>query len=457
MSGRELTRRRFLQIAAIGAAALSLPPGALAAEQPGSKATRRPNVIVIYSDDHGYAELSCQGCKDVKTPNIDSIASNGVRFTDGYVTCPVCSPSRAGLLTGRYQQRFGHYYNTPPKMDMKDWGLPTSEKTIAQYMKEQGYITGAIGKWHLGEIEKYRPMKRGFDEYFGFLGGMHGYLGAGTGWNAIQRNGVRVEEKEYLTDAFGREAASFVERHKEKPFFLYVAFNAVHAPMQERQRDKDAFPEIRDERRRDFAKMLKALDDAVGTILEKVRSTGLEEDTLIFFVGDNGGPTQHMTSSNLPLKGFKAQVHEGGIRVPFLAQWKGHIKPGQVSKLPVISLDILPTALVLAGGKPAANTDGVDLMPYLVGQKNGTPHESLCWLYGPQSAIRMGDWKLTKYEGIGTKLYNLAEDIGEKTDLSAKYPEKVRELTAAWEKWNSGNIKPLWQGKGEPAWVSEGF
>lgn len=452
MHSETISRRSFLKYAAVGAAALTLPLDRLLAAE-----TKKPNVIVILSDDHGYAELSCQGLGDVKTPNIDSIAANGIRFTDGYVSAPVCSPSRAGFLTGRYQQRFGHYYNTPPNMDMKDWGLPVGEKTIAQYMKENGYATGAIGKWHLGEIEKYRPWHRGFDEYFGFLGGMHTYLRTGIAWNAIQRNGERVEIKGYLTDVFAREAVSFIDRHKDKPFFLYMAFNAVHAPLEPSPKDEALYPEIKDPTRRKFAKLLHSMDDAVGAILDKVRSAGLEENTIIFFLGDNGGPTQHTTSGNLPLKGYKAQVHEGGIRVPFVAQWKGHIPAGKVSHQPVISLDILPTAVAAAGGKVGANIDGVDLMPQLTGRKSADPHDALFWLYDKQMAARMGDWKLAQYESMEPKLYNLASDIGEKTDLSAKHPDKVKELSAAWDKWNAGNVKPLWQGKGEPAWTKEGF
>lgn len=448
----QLSRRQFLKLAGMGALAMAMPlPELLAAEK------RKPNVIVIFSDDHGYAEMSCQGCKDIPTPNIDSIARNGVRFTDAYVSCPVCSPSRAGLLTGRYQQRFGHEHNPGVDYDMNDWGLPLDQKTIAQYMKEQGYATGAIGKWHLGDLPKYGPTKRGFDEYFGFVGGMHGYLGSGKGWNAIQRNGERVDEKEYLTDAFGREAVSFIDRHKEQPFFLYLAFNAVHSPMDVSPKYKDSFAEIKQPRRRAFAQMLKSLDDNVGRVLDRVRQAGLENDTLVFFVGDNGGPTAGTTSSNAPLKGFKSQVHEGGIRIPFVAQWKGHIPAGKIDSRPIISLDILPTAVALAGGKPAANVDGVDLMPYLTGRKTGAPHESLCWRYDKQSAIRMGDWKLAKYEGIGTRLYNLASDIGEKTDVSSRNPDKVKELTAAWDRWNADNVPAMWASKPQPDWVKDGW
>ncbi len=447
MRDSTITRRQFLTVAGAGVAAIALPARELLADD-----RRRPNIIVILSDDHGYADIGCQGCKDVATPNIDSIAANGIRFTDGYVSCPVCSPTRAGLMTGRYQQRFGHYHNPGPALDMKEWGLPLDQKTFAQYMKEQGYATGCVGKWHLGDLPKYHPYNRGFDEYFGFIGGAHGYLIPGKGFNVIQRNGKPVQEKAYLTDAFGREAVSFIDRHKDKPFFLYLAFNAVHQPLEIPPRDKDAFPQIQDEKRRKFVSMLKCLDDNVGKVLAKVREAGLENDTLIFFLGDNGGPTPGNTSRNDPFKGYKAQVHEGGIRVPFLAQWKGRIPAGKVENRPVISLDILPTAVAAAGGKAASNVDGVDLLPYLTGKDAGTPHESLCWCYDTESAIRMGDWKYAKREGVGSRLFNLASDPGEKEDLSAKHPDKVKELSAAWDKWNAGNVAALWPSKRDAPW-----
>jgi arylsulfatase A-like enzyme len=336
---------------------------------------------------------------DVATPNMDSIAKNGVRFTDGYVSCPVCSPTRAGLVTGRYQQRFGHEHNPGPDLDRKNWGLPLDQKTIAEYMKAEGYATGIVGKWHLGDNAQFHPNKRGFDEFFGFIGGAHPYLDPTLkSFNMIQRNGEPVDEKEHLTYAFGREAVSFIDRHKAEPFFLYLAFNAVHAPLQPPLRLANAFAEIKDPKRRAFAKLLSSMDDAVGSVLTKVREEGLEEDTLIIFLSDNGGPTIGTTSKNYPFKGFKSQVFEGGIRIPFMVQWKGHLPAGRIYDKPVISLDILPTAVAVAGGKVASNVEGVDLMPYLKGGRPGAPHDSLCWRYEQQSAIRMGDWKLARHE-----------------------------------------------------------
>ena len=448
MPNSSCTRREFLRLAGAGVAATLLPVDLFAAEK------RKPNVIVILADDLGYADLGCQGCKDVPTPNIDTIAKNGIRFTDGHVSCPVCSPSRAGLLTGRYQERFGHDSNPGPEFDRKDWGLPLDQKTMAQYMKGQGYATCAIGKWHLGDNADHHPNKRGFDEFFGFIGGAHPYLDPTVNsFNMVQRNGKPVDEKDHLSYAFGREAVSFVDKNKDKPFFLYLAFNAPHQPLQGAIRDADAFPEIKDEKRRNFAKLMKSMDVSIGSLLAKVRESGIEENTLIFFLSDNGGPTPGNTSRNDPYKGYKTHVHEGGTRVPFMVQWKGKLPSGKVYNKPLISLDILPTVVAAAGGKIASNVDGVDLMPYLTGKKPGAPHDILYWRFDKQLSIRKGDWKLSKHEEKGVRLYNLVTDPSEKNDLSAKYPDKVKDLQAEWDKWNAQNAKPMWPAKIDAPWV----
>jgi arylsulfatase A-like enzyme len=324
-------------------------------------------------------------------------------------------------------------------------------------MKEQGYATGAIGKWHLGDADPWHPNRRGFDEFFGFLGGMHTYLRPGIGWNRLQRNGEYLDHTNYLTDAFGREAVSFIQHHKDEPFFLYVPFNAVHSPLEPPPRYADAFPEIPDPKRRRFAGVLKAMDDNVGRILDALRETGLEEDTLVVFLGDNGGPTPGNTSRNDPFTGYKDQIFEGGIRVPFLARWKGTLPAGTVESRPVSSLDLLPTAVALAGGTPGENVEGVDLMPYLTGKKRGAIHESLCWRHDKDAAIRMGDWKLAAREGKGKRLYHLAEDPSEKTDLAAKYPDRVRDMSTAWDIWNKKNIPPLWPNKRQEPWEEQGW
>ncbi len=447
MAQNSINRREFLKMAGIGAAALALP----AWMSDSAFCDDKPNIIVIVSDDHGYAEMGCQGCKDIPTPNIDSIAKNGVRFTNGYVSCPVCSPTRAGLLTGRYQQRFGHEFNPGPASQADvQFGLPLTETTLAARLKSAGYKTGIVGKWHLGYNEPYLPLNRGFDEFFGFLGGAHQYFGEGKeSRNRIMRGNDAVEEKEYLTDAFAREAASFIKRHSKEKFFLYLAFNAVHSPLQAPEKYLNRFPAITDKKRKTFAAMLSAMDDAVGKVLDTLRENNLEEKTLIFFISDNGGPTLNTTSRNDPLRGYKGQVYEGGIRVPFLVQWKGTIPAGKVYNKPVISLDIAPTACAVAGASIAgAKFDGANLLPFLTGKLTGNPHDALYWRFGAQLAIRRGDWKLVKFGDEITELYNLAKDIGEKNNLAEKNPEKVKELSAMLMKWESELAKPLWQGRG---------
>ncbi len=426
-------------------------------------AAEKPNILVILADDLGYGELSCQGfTTQIPTPNIDSLAKNGVRFTSGYVSGPYCSPTRAGLMTGRYQQRFGHEFNPGPAQASPNFGLSLDEKTIGDRLKAAGYATGWFGKSHLGYEPPFHPLKRGFDEYFGFLGGAHSYLDAASDRaNPILRGTTPVDSIDYTTDAFGRDAVSFIEKHDKQPWFCYLPFNAVHAPLESLEKYLARFTSIEDPKRRTFAAMLSAMDDAVGSVLSTIRARGLEKDTLIFFVSDNGGPTRQTTSGNGPLRGFKAQTWEGGIRVPWMIQWAGRIPAGKVDDRPVIQLDILPTALAAAGVdvQPEWKIDGVNLLPYLTGGKSGVPHEALYWRFGPQIAMRMGDWKLVK--GIGSvgveamdprkkasmenvELYNLAQDIGEKNNLAEKEPAKVKELTAAWEKWNSGLVDPKW-------------
>jgi arylsulfatase A-like enzyme len=430
-----------------------------------ASAATKPNILVIVSDDHGYGDVTAYGCKDIPTPNLDSLAKNGVRFTSGYVSGPYCSPTRAGLLTGRYQTRFGHEFNPGPSEGAeKNSGLPLSETPLPQRLKAAGYKTGMVGKWHLGYTDAQHPLSRGFDEYFGFLGGSHSYVTSGFGsTHPIVRGREPVNEKEYLTDAFRREALAFVDHHAKEPWFLYLAFNAVHGPLDAAPRYLDRFSNL-EGKRKIYATMLTALDDAVGALLTKLREHKIEENTLILFVADNGGPEEVNGSDNGPLRGVKGQTWEGGVRVPFMMQWKGHVPPGKVFDQPVIQLDYAPTALAAAGVdlKPEWKMEGVNLLPYLDGKKKGAPHDAVYWRFGQQMAIRMGDWKLVKAPGggledlrgglrrdvvkdlTGAQLYNLAKDIGETTNIADKEPAKVKELAAAWHKWNESNIDPLW-------------
>ena len=414
-------------------------------------AEKKPNILIIVGDDLGYADVGFHGGKEIPTPNLDALAASGVRFTSGYVSGPYCSPTRAGMLTGRYQQRFGHEYNPSGSH-----GLPLTETTVADRLKSAGYITGLVGKWHLGELPDMQPQKRGFDEFFGFLGGGHSYFQSA----GILRGTEPVKELDYTTDAFGREAVSFIERHKAEPWFLYLAFNAVHTPMDATDDRLAKFTGISDEKRRKYAAMMLALDEAIGQVRAKLADTGLEKDTLVFFISDNGGPTMRGTtinaSRNTPLRGSKRTTLEGGIRVPFLLSWPGHVKPGTYDQ-PVIQLDLAATALAVADVevKTTKILDGKNLLPFVTGKISRPPHDALYWRLGDQMAIRMGDWKLVRYDnhadgtGSGTspaKLYNLATDIGETSDLASTQPEKLKELQAKWDAWNATLAKPLWGG-----------
>lgn len=431
-------------------AALLVPASMLAAD------ATKPNILFIVGDDMGYADVGFHQCKDIPTPNLDSLAASGARFTSGYVTGPYCSPTRAGLLTGRYQTRFGHEFNPGGG----NQGLPLHETTIADRLKAAGYATGIVGKWHLGSLPEMHPQKRGFDEFFGFLGGAHSYFNP-TG---ILRGKTQVEEKEYTTDAFGREAVEFIERHKSTPWFLYLAFNAVHTPMDATDDRLAKFPGIADKQRRTYDAMMLAMDEAIGRVRQKLVDSHLEGNTLVVFISDNGGPTMPGVTingaSNLPLRGSKRTTLEGGIRVPFVISWPGRVKPAVLNE-PVIQLDATATALAAAGVevKPEWKLEGTNLLPYLDGGKSGPPHDALYWRFGRQMAVRAGDYKLVRYDGhadgsgsdgvTAAKLYNLAMDLGETRDLSAEQPEKVAELQAKWDAWNLQNVQPLWGGQGD--------
>lgn len=430
-----LTRRSFLVSSLAAASSRAAAPPA------------KPNIVVIVADDLGWGELTVQGfTKDIPTPNIDSIARNGVRFTNGYVSCPVCSPTRAGLITGRYQQRFGHEFNPGPEESAAaNFGLPLSETTIANLLKKAGYDTGMVGKWHLGYKPEYHPLRRGFDEFFGFLGGAHPYLNPGARAAPILRGTDKVDEKEYLTDAFTREAAAFVSKKRGNPFFLYLTYNAVHNPLEAPEKYLSRFSSISNTRRRTFAAMLSALDDGVGAVLNALRASNAPHNTLLFFISDNGGPTRQTTSINGPLRGFKGQTLEGGIRVPFLAQWPARIAAGRVSETPAIALDILPTSLAAAGLAVPSNLDGVNLLPALGAAPAALKERSLYWRFGEQGALRRGDWKIVRQaDAAPWQLYHLASDIGESKDLASSETARLKSLEQDWQAWNAQLAKPLW-------------
>lgn len=424
---------------------IALTLASLAAAAAHAADEKRPNILLIVADDLGYGELGFQGNDEIPTPHLDALAKNGVRFTSGYVSGTYCSPTRAALLTGRYQQRFGHEFNPGRGEPGQKIGLSLEERTLADRLKQAGYATGIFGKWHLGNQPEFHPLKRGFDEYYGFLGGAHSYLKVGAGPNALLRGTEPVNDVDYTTDAFAREAVKFIENNREKPWFVYLPFNAVHGPLEAPEKYLAKFAHIQDPRRQKYAAMEAALDDAVGIVVAKLNELQLEENTLVFFVTDNGGPTKGNTSSNGPLRGFKGQVLEGGVRVPFVVQWKGKLPAGRTYDQPVIQLDIQPTALAAAGIETPADAkfDGVNLLPYLNGEKTEAPHEALYWRFGQQRAVRSGDWKLVE-NAEGVKLFNLGNDIGEKNDLASEQPDKLKELEALYAKWNEGNVPPSW-------------
>ncbi len=429
---------------------------ALGLATPLAAADRKPNVIVILADDVGYGEFGFQGNKEIPTPHIDSIAKNGTRFTQGYVAATYCSPCRAGLLTGRYPTRFGHEFNEGGPTGMnKGFGLPVEEKTMADRLRALGYATCAVGKWHLGGGPNFIATARGFDEFYGTVANTPFVNPPNFIDTRVSPNVTPVKDDSfYATDAFAARAVDWVGKQKDKPFFLYLPFNAQHAPLQAPKKYLDRFPEL-EGNRKIFAAMMSAMDDAVGAVLGKVKEMGQEENTLVFFFSDTGGPTQQTTSKNGVLRGRKSTTSEGGTRVPFCVQWKGKVPAGKVYDHPIIQLDILPTVIVAAGGMidPAWKLDGVDLMPYLTGKAEGRPHESLYWRFGEQWAVRKGDWKLvaSAVDLNKPRLINLKDDVSEATDLSEKMPDKVKELKADWDKWSAEQMAPRWVPKPKKA------
>ncbi len=415
----------------------------------------RPNILVIVSDDQGYADTGFQGAKDIPTPHLDRLAASGIRFTNGYVTHPFCSPTRAALLTGRYQQRFGHERN--PYYDPADHteGLPISETLLPARLAPAGYATGWIGKWHLGAAPEFAPVKRGFQETFGFIGGGHRYRewtsnAAAEYTVPVERNGVAIEPPAHMTEALGQEAVAFVKRHRGDPWFLYLAFNAPHTPNEPTPERLARFAAISDPKRRSYAAQVSLMDDAIGETLGALRDSGQAERTLIFFFSDNGGPVGINGSDNTPLRGAKGTVYEGGVRVPFLMAWPARIAAGKTDARPVSSLDVFATTLGAAGVPMPTDKkyDGVNLIPYLTGEKPGAPHERLFWRNGEHRAVREGDWKLVRLPGKPAELYHLGRDIAETTDVAAKFPADAARLGATLDAWDKELIAPVFAGLG---------
>ncbi|MGA0900773.1 MAG: sulfatase-like hydrolase/transferase, partial [Luteolibacter sp.] len=384
-----------------------------------------PNLVVIVADDLGFADVGYHGSEEILTPNIDSIAAQGVHFLQGYSNGSVCTPTRAALLTGRYQNRLGCDNTIAPyrRNPQATVGLPTDARTIAERLKPLGYATGMIGKWHLGgELEENRslmPPSRGFDEFYGILEGAALYLDRHNDERKYRRGYLPVEgERDYYTDAIGRESVSFIRRHKDGPFLCYVPFTAPHAPLQAKEEHLRKFRHIEPLKRRKLVAMVHSLDENVGRILDALKSEGLERSTLVAFLSDNGGKPDDNGSLNTPLRGEKTQFFEGGIRVPFCMKWPGTIPSGQKYASPVIGMDLFPTLSHAAGGRvdPDWQIDGVDLLPYLLGKKDGSPHDALYWRSNTDFAVQHDGWKLVRDKNR-SYLFHLAEDPNETKDL----------------------------------------
>lgn len=417
-------------------------------------ATSKPNIVILYSDDAGYADFGFQpNCVDEMkklTPHIDTIARDGVRFTNAYMTGCVCSPSRAGLMTGRYQERFGYDNNLPPGFKS---GVDLTETFGVKRLQKMGYKTGLIGKWHLGYPDGYQPNQRGFDWFYGLLQGSRGYFpyDKASPHRVILENDQPTPEEGYVTDRFGDAACRFIEKYKEDPFYLFVSFTAPHSPNQPRKEDAKRTAHISQKRRQSYAGLIVSLDDNVGKILKSIKEHGLEKNTIVIFTNDNGGQTA-TGADNTPLKGKKGTLWEGGVRVPWAMRWPEKIKAGGVIDQPIISMDILPTFVEASGQQSHANwkLDGRSFLPLITGAKKELPVRALHWRQhgsGGSIAVREGQWKLIhnrKESGAEPELYNLNQDISESNNTASEHPEVVQRLAQKMKVWESQLKDPLW-------------
>ena len=429
----------------------------LSAFSPSVHAAQKPNIVLLFADDAGYGDFGFHGSQHLRTPHLDELAQSGVVLTNFYVSGATCGPSRAGMLTGRYQQRFGfEEINVPGIMSPSskllgdEMGLPTEVQTMGDYLQQLGYRTAVFGKWHMGIADRYHPLKRGFDEFYGFRGGARDYFPYQAGddvahENLMERDFENYQEHEgYLTNALGQATCEFIERNKDQPFFAFVSFTAVHAPMQADPQDEAEFPQLHGARRT-AAQMTLSMDRACGAILDKIGELELDDNTLIVFTNDNGGPMDRNGSSNYPLAGVKGTQLEGGIRVPGVIAWPGTLAAGSVYEHPLSTLDLLPTFVSAGGGDPKSieGLDGVDMLPYLRGIAQGRPHQTLHWKMETRGAIRDGDWKLLRFPDRPAELFNLAEDPGEQNNLAHAHTEKVKYLFAKMFAWELELERPL--------------
>lgn len=496
VSPSSLYRAAAFVSSAVGSSAVFITAIFIAVMSSGgmvAAAAERPNVVVIVADDLGYGETGMMGNREIPTPHIDALAAEGVRCSQGYVTSSYCSPSRAGLITGRYQSRFGYDINPTGKRNLlPNAGLPTDETTFVQKLHDAGYQTGLVGKWHLGAAPSMHPMQRGFDSFYGFLHEGHFYVPGSladgpleegvphrnvltmirdasmepgqrvrTGDlirgnyarmseplydqdNPILRGTKTIEESRYLTDAISDEAVEFINQHHENPFCLMVCYNAVHSPMQAKLKDSEALRRIEDIQRRIFAGMLVALDRGVGAITQAIDEQRLRRKTLVVFLSDNGGPTAELTSSNAPLRGGKGSLYEGGVRIPMVWSFPGRLPEGITEHRPVLSLDIAATALDLAGLPVDNQSDGISLFRW-IDRPIAKSHDHLFWrMPGGKRALRSGDWKIVcSKKGESVELYHLKADPEEQRDLSAVETDKLRELINRWQAYDAQMASPI--------------
>lgn len=459
---------------------------------------RPPNVIVIVADDLGFNDITFNGGGVaggiVRTPNIDAIAQQGASIDEGYAANATCSPSRAAIMSGRYPSRFGFEFTATPQAFSRylahggrdalhqpifheervaqmpaeqNMGMPASETTIAEVMQSQGYHTIHIGKWHLGEAPEMRPEAQGFNESLGFMAGAAMFLPPNDPdtvnaklpfdpidrfiWAnlpyAVQWNGEqRFRPRGYLTDYFADEAARAIEANRNRPFFMYLAFNAPHTPLQATREDYEALSAITDHTERVYGAMILALDRGIGRVMQTLREQGLDENTIVIFTSDNGGAWYvGLPDLNRPYRGWKATFFEGGIRTPFFARWPGHIPAGSHIRGPATHMDIFTTAAAAVGAPTQTQSDGANLLPYLTGQQNGALQRRLFWRSGPYRVVRDGDWKLQVSETPDRVwLFDLANDPTEQRDLSAQQPERVAAMRAMIDAQNANLPPPIW-------------
>ena len=415
----------------------------------------KPNILMILVDDLGYGDIGCYGGKNIPTPNIDRLASEGVRFTDAHVMCSVCGPSRVALLTGRYQQRMGVYWN-PDLWQRNNWGPPDSILLLPQVMKKAGYTTGHIGKWNvtpeaLPYVDECYDLMNWKGAYYPNDTGV--YLGVDSPDFREEPNGWGPPKPgdEYLTDRLTRHAMEFIEKHQAGPFFLYLAYNAPHTPLQADIKYREIFKHLENEPNRIYAGMVSSVDENIGKLLQKLNELGIDQNTIIAFTSDNGPAYWRSYDRGWPeewpltligsageLRGNKGQRYEGGHREPFIIRWPGELKPGQVYDKTTSTMDLLPTFLTATKREVSDELylDGVDLLPYLKGEKQQSPHDTLFWMTHNQGAVRAGEWKMIFSSATDVQLFNLKNDLSEEENVADKYPDIVQQLLVDWKNWN---------------------